>query len=125
MPSLCGSIVVEDEAKVARALQEGLEREEYDVVVARMGEEGFFLVSTEEFDLVILDIIPPGRDGLQVLSTLRSEGWSLPSFIRRARDASEDRAQGLGGGADDYIVKPLAFPEVSARIRALLKTGTD
>jgi two-component system copper resistance phosphate regulon response regulator CusR len=63
-------LIVEDETKVARALQEGLEREEYDVVVARSGEEGFYLVSAEEFDLVILDLMLPGRDGLQVLSTL-------------------------------------------------------
>lgn len=116
-------LVVEDEAKVARALQEGLEREEYDVVVARTGEEGFFLVSAEEFDLVILDLMLPGRDGLQVLSTLRKRGLVTPVLILTARDAIEDRVQGLDGGADDYLVKPFAFPELSARIRALLRRG--
>ena len=116
-------LVVEDEAKVARALQEGLEREEYVVVVARTGEEGFFLVSAEEFDLVILDLMLPGRDGLQVLSTLRKRGLVTPVLILTARDAIEDRVQGLDGGADDYLVKPFAFPELSARIRALLRRG--
>jgi len=88
-------LIVEDETKVARALQEGLEREEYDVVVARSGEEGFYLVSAEEFDLVILDLMLPGRDGLQVLSTLRKRGLVTPVLILTARDAIEDRVQGL------------------------------
>lgn len=116
-------LIVEDETKVARALQEGLEREEYDVVVARSGEEGFYLVSAEEFDLVILDLMLPGRDGLQVLSTLRKRGLVTPVLILTARDAIEDRVQGLDSGADDYLVKPFAFPELSARIRALLRRG--
>lgn len=115
-------LVVEDEAKVARAMQEGLEREEYNVVVARTGEEGFFLVSAEEFDLVILDLMLPGRDGLQVQSTLRKRGLVTPVLILTARDAIEDRVQGLDGGADDYLVKPFAVPELS-RIRALLRRG--
>ncbi len=116
-------LVVEDEAKVARALQEGLEREEYTVVVARTGEEGFYVVSAEEFDLVILDLMLPGRDGLQVLSTLRKRGLMTPVLILTARDAIEDRVQGLDKGADDYLVKPFAFPELLARIRALLRRG--
>ena len=116
-------LVVEDEAKVARALQEGLEREEYTVVVARTGEEGFYLVSAEEFDLVILDLMLPGRDGLEVLSTLRKRGLVTPVLILTARDAIEDRVQGLDKGGDDYLVKPFAFPELSARIRALLRRG--
>src|SRR3989475_4497722 len=116
-------LVVEDEAKVARALQEGLEREEYDVVVADTGEEGFYLVSAEEFDLVILDLMLPGRNGLQVLSTLRKRGLVTPVLVLTARDAIEDRVQGLDKGADDYLVKPFAFPELLARIRALLRRG--
>src|SRR5256712_10129009 len=116
-------LVVEDEAKVARALQEGLEREEYQVVIARTGEEGFYVVSAEEFDLVILDLMLPGRDGLQVLSTLRKRGLLTPVLILTARDAIEDRVQGLDKGADDYLVKPFAFPELLARIRALLRRG--
>ena len=116
-------LVVEDEAKVARALREGLEREKYEVVVAPTGEEGFFLVNAEEFDLVILDLMLPGRDGLQVLSTLRKRGMHTPVLILTARDAIEDRVEGLDKGADDYLVKPFAFPELLARVRALLRRG--
>src|SRR6059058_146822 len=116
-------LVVEDETKVARALREGLERENYEVVVAPSGEEGFFLVSAEEFDLVLLDLMLPGRDGLQVLSTLRKRGLQTPVLILTARDAIEDRVEGLDKGADDYLVKPFAFPELLARVRALLRRG--
>ena len=116
-------LVVEDEAKVARALQEGLERQQYEVVVAGTGEEGFYLVSAEEFDLVILDLMLPGRDGLQVLATLRKRGLVTPVLILTARDAIEDRVHGLDKGADDYLVKPFAFPELLARVRALLRRG--
>jgi DNA-binding response OmpR family regulator len=116
-------LVVEDEVKVARALREGLQREKYEVVVAPTGEEGFFLVNAEEFDLVILDLMLPGRDGLQVLSTLRKRGLQTPVLILTARDAIEDRVQGLDKGADDYLVKPFAFPELLARVRARLRRG--
>jgi len=115
--------VVEDEAKVARALREGLEREKYDVVVAPTGEEGFFLVNAEEFDLVILDLMLPGRDGLQVLATLRKRGLQTPVLILTARDAIEERVRGLDSGADDYLVKPFAFPEILARVRARFRRG--
>jgi two-component system copper resistance phosphate regulon response regulator CusR len=114
-------LVVEDETKVARALREGLEREKYEVVVAPTGEEGFFLVNAQEFDLVILDLMLPGRDGLQVLSTLRKRGLLTPVLVLTARDAIEDRVQGLDAGADDYLVKPFAFPELLARVRARLR----
>ena len=116
-------LVVEDEVKVARALREGLEREKFDVVVAPTGEEGFFLVNAEEFDLVILDLMLPGRDGLQVLATLRKRGLQTPVLILTARDAIEDRVLGLDSGADDYLVKPFAFPELLARVRARLRRG--
>src|SRR5258707_10169137 len=114
-------LVVEDEAKVAQALREGLERAKYEVVVAPTGEEGFFLASAEQFDLVILDLMLPGHDGLQVLSTLRKRGLQTPVLILTARDAIEDRVEGLDKGADDYLVKPFAFPELLARVRALLR----
>jgi DNA-binding response OmpR family regulator len=114
-------LVVEDEAKVARALREGLEHERYEVVIAPTGEEGFFLVNAEEFDLVILDLMLPGRDGLEVLSTLRKRGLDTPVLILTARDAVEDRVNGLDRGADDYLVKPFAFPELLARVRARLR----
>src|SRR6266403_796095 len=116
-------LVVEDESKVARALREGLERQGYQVVIAPTGEEGFFLVNAEEFDLIILDLMLPGRDGLQVLSTLRKRGLETPVLILTARDAIEDRVQGLDSGADDYLVKPFAFPELLARVRARLRRG--
>jgi len=116
-------LVVEDEAKVARALQEGLGREGYQVVLARTGEEGFYLVSAEAFDLVILDLMLPGRDGLEILSTIRKRGLVTPVLILTARDAVENRVQGLDQGADDYLVKPFAFPELLARTRALLRRG--
>ena len=114
-------LVVEDESKVARAIREGLERQGHQVVIAPTGEEGFFLVNAEEFNLVILDLMLPGRDGLQVLSTLRKRGLETPVLILTARDAIEDRVQGLDKGADDYLVKPFAFPELLARVRALLR----
>ena len=116
-------LVVEDEAKVARALQEGLEGEHYDVEVAKTGEEGFFRANAEMFDLVVLDLMLPGRDGIEILTTLRKRGVQIPVLILTAKDAVEDRVLGLDSGADDYLVRPFAFPELLARIRALLRRG--
>jgi len=116
-------LVVEDEPKVADALREGLESEDYEVEIARTGEEGFFLVNAQTFDLVILDLMLPGRDGLDILKTLRRRGLQTPVLILTARDAVEDRVTGLDCGADDYLVKPFAFAELLARIRALLRRG--
>jgi len=116
-------LVVEDEAKVADALREGLAGEHYDVVVARTGEEGFFRASAETFDLIVLDVMLPGRSGFEVLRTLREKGAATPVLMLTARDAVEDRVVGLDSGADDYLVKPFAFPELLARIRALLRRG--
>jgi DNA-binding response OmpR family regulator len=99
-------LVVEDEPKVADALREGLESEDYEVEIARTGEEGFFLVNAQTFDLVILDLMLPGRDGLDILKTLRRRGLQTPVLILTARDAVEDRVTGLDCGADDYLVKP-------------------
>ena len=116
-------LVVEDERKVAKALRDGLEAEHYEVTVARTGEEGFFLVNEQSFDLVVLDLGLPGRDGLEVLETLRKRGMQTPVLILTARDTLDDRIAGLDRGADDYLVKPFAFPELLARIRALLRRG--
>jgi len=116
-------LVVEDDKKVAKALREGLQAEHYDVRVASTGEEGFFLVNHELFDLVLLDLMLPRRDGIEVLTTLRKRGLQTPVLILTARDTVEDRVQGLDLGADDYLVKPFAFPELVARIRALLRRG--
>jgi len=116
-------LIVEDEARLAQALKRGLEAEHYEVKVAATGEDGFFLVSTEVFDLMILDLMLPGRDGFEALAALRGRGLQTPVLIISARDALEDRVRGLDGGADDYLVKPFAFPELLARIRALIRRG--
>lgn len=116
-------LVVEDERKVAKALKDGLESEHYEVTVAHTGEEGFFLVNEQAFDLVVLDVMLPGRDGLEVLETLRKRGMQTPVLILTARDSLPDRVAGLDRGADDYLVKPFALPELLARIRALLRRG--
>jgi len=116
-------LVVEDEAKVARALRDGFAAEGYEVAVARTGEEGFFRVSSETFDLVVLDLGLPGRDGLEILKTLRKKGHPTPVLVLTARDGVEDRVAGLDAGADDYVVKPFALAEVQARVRALLRRG--
>jgi DNA-binding response OmpR family regulator len=121
-------LVVEDEPKVGQALREGLESEGYEVTLAQTGEEGFFRASTHAFDLIILDVMLPGRDGIEVLQTLRKQGMKTPVLLLTAKDAIEDRVLGLDAGADDYLVKPFAFAELSARIRALLrrnKTETE
>jgi len=109
--------------KVANALKQGLEGERYDVAVATTGEEAFFQVSTAKFDLILLDWMLPGRDGIQVLTTIRERGLETPVLLLTARDALEDRVHGLNSGADDYLVKPFAFAELLARIRALLRRG--
>jgi len=116
-------LVVEDEQKVANALREGLEGERYDVVVERTGEDAFFRLTTEAFDLILLDLGLPGRDGLEILATLRAKGVKTPVLILTARDTLQDRVAGLDSGADDYLVKPFAFAELLARIRALLRRG--
>jgi len=116
-------LVIEDERKVAKALRDGLEAEHYDVSVAATGEEGFFLLNHEAFDLVVLDLMLPRRDGLEVLTTLRTRGLQTPVLILTARDTVDDRVSGLDSGADDYLVKPFAFPELLARVRALLRRG--
>jgi two-component system, OmpR family, copper resistance phosphate regulon response regulator CusR len=116
-------LLVEDERKVAKALQEGLEAESYSIAVAHTGEEGFSRVSSEPFDLVVLDVMLPGRSGIEMLSAMRSQGIRIPVLLLTAKDTLADRVLGLDAGADDYLVKPFAFPELSARIRALLRRG--
>ena len=114
-------LVVEDEVKVAGALREGLEAEGYRVRVAHTGEDGYFEASTQPFDLVVLDRMLPGRDGLEVLGALRGAGMLTPVLILTARDGVDDRVAGLDAGADDYLVKPFAFAELLARVRALVR----
>ncbi|MFC1628645.1 response regulator transcription factor [Gemmatimonadota bacterium] len=116
-------LVVEDQKKVAQALKEGLEAEHYEVDLAATGEDGFFQVSSQSYDLLLLDLMLPGRSGIDILRAMREQEIRTPVLILTARDAIEDRVVGLDAGADDYLVKPFAFPELLARIRALLRRG--
>lgn len=116
-------LIVEDEAKLARTLKRGLEEEGYRVEVAGTGEDAFFLASTRVYDVILLDILLPGRSGFEILQTLRRSGNTTQVLCLTARDAVEDRVRGLDLGADDYMVKPFAFPELLARIRALARRG--
>lgn len=108
---------------MANALREGLEADGYSVRVAHTGEEGFYLISAQPFDLAVLDVMLPGHDGFEILSTIRRRGIKTPVLLLTSRDAIEDRVRGLDIGADDYLVKPFAFPELLARIRVLLRRG--
>jgi len=116
-------LVVEDERKLAQVLSSALEADHYEVVVARTGEDGFYRANAELFDLVVLDLMLPGRSGLEILQTLRHRHVETPVLILTARDGVEDRVLGLDRGADDYLVKPFALAELLARIRALLRRG--
>jgi DNA-binding response OmpR family regulator len=116
-------LVVEDERKLAEVLSSALAAEHYDVVVARTGEDGFYRANAEVFDLVVLDLMLPGRSGLEILQTVRQRRIRAPVLILTARDGIDDRVLGLDLGADDYLVKPFALPELLARIRALLRRG--
>ena len=101
-------LVVEDEQKLAKALRDGLEADHHAVTVANTGEDGFYLASAERFDLLILDVMLPGRDGFEILTTLRQRGAVMPVLLLTARDSVEDRVRGLDSGADDYLIKPFA-----------------
>jgi two-component system copper resistance phosphate regulon response regulator CusR len=116
-------LVVEDEGKVRRGLERGFAAEGHEVVLAADGDEGYRKASGQPFDCIVLDIMLPGRDGLEVLADLRSAGRTVPVLLLTARDAVADRVAGLDSGADDYLVKPFAFAELLARVRALLRRG--
>jgi DNA-binding response OmpR family regulator len=116
-------LVVEDERKLAQVLSSALQSEHYEVVLSPTGQDGFFRANTEAFDLVVLDLMLPGRSGLDILQALRQRRVETPVLILTARDGVDDRVLGLDLGADDYLVKPFALPELLARIRALLRRG--
>jgi two-component system, OmpR family, copper resistance phosphate regulon response regulator CusR len=116
-------LIIEDDLKVAGAVKAGLAAEGYDVAHSRSGEDGYFRATTEPFDAILLDLGLPGRNGLEILAGLRGRGLSLPVLVLTARDTVEDRVLGLDSGADDYLVKPFAFAELVARLRALLRRG--
>jgi DNA-binding response OmpR family regulator len=116
-------LVVEDERKLADVVSAALQQERFEVVVAPSGEDGFYRANAELFDLVLLDLMLPGRSGLEILQTLRQRHIQTPVLILTARDGVDDRVLGLDLGADDYLVKPFALPELLARVRALLRRG--
>jgi two-component system, OmpR family, copper resistance phosphate regulon response regulator CusR len=116
-------LVVEDERKLAQVLASALQAEHYEAVVAATGEDGFYRATTEVFDLIVLDLMLPGRSGLDILHTVRQRHIQTPVLVLTARDGVDDRVLGLDLGADDYLVKPFALPELLARIRALLRRG--
>jgi two-component system, OmpR family, copper resistance phosphate regulon response regulator CusR len=114
-------LVIEDQRKLLQSLELGLREEGYDVITASNGQEGFEQASTVPIDAMVLDLMLPERDGLDVLRELRANGFNKPVLILTARDGVESRVEGLDSGADDYLAKPFAFAELLARIRALLR----
>ena len=116
-------LIVEDEKKVAGFIKKGLEEETYAIDVAYDGEEGLHLGKEGQYDLIILDIMLPKLDGLEILSQLRTQGNDVPILLLTAKDAVDDRVTGLNKGADDYLTKPFAFSELLARVRVLLRRG--
>ncbi len=116
-------LVIEDEERIATFIQRGLEEEGYAVDVAYDGRDGLKRACEDEYDLLVLDLMLPGLDGLDLLKRLRSENHSLPVLILTARDGVGDKVKGLDLGADDYLAKPFSFDEFVARIRALLRRG--
>jgi two-component system, OmpR family, copper resistance phosphate regulon response regulator CusR len=114
-------LIVEDEAKTAAYLRQGLSEHGFVVDVADQGDDGLHLARTGHYDLIVLDVMLPARDGWSVLAELRRSGTRTPVLFLTARDAIHDRVKGLELGADDYLVKPFAFSELLARVRALLR----
>lgn len=117
-------LVVEDEKKVASFIKKGLEEENYAVDIAYDGEEGLVLADINEYDLILLDIMLPKLDGIEVLRRIRGNGSGVPILMLTAKDAVEDIVSGLDSGSDDYLTKPFSFAELLARVRALLRRKT-
>lgn len=116
-------LIVEDEKKVAAFVKKGLEEETYAVDVAHDGEEGYLLAGTNQYDMIVLDLMLPKMDGLDVLARLRQQRNNTPILLLTAKDSVEDKVTGLNQGADDYLTKPFAFSELLARVRSLLRRG--
>lgn len=114
-------LVVEDEHKIAEALSKGLTQERFAVDLAYSGTDGYDMASSESYDLIILDLMLPGMDGIEVCNRLRKENIHTPILMLTAKNQVRDRVKGLDTGADDYLSKPFAFEELLARIRALLR----
>jgi two-component system, OmpR family, response regulator len=116
-------LVIEDETKVASFISRGLEEEGYTVEVAYDGKEGLDLLRSKDYDLVLLDLMIPHIDGLEVLKSARESGVKTPVLILTAKSAKEDVVRGLDTGSDDYLTKPFSFDELLARMRALIRRG--
>lgn len=118
-------LVIEDEHKIANAIRQGLEQERYAVDVAYDGSEGLATALGDAYDLILLDRMLPGIDGVEICKELRAKGQHVPILMLTAKDQVRDRVSGLDAGADDYVVKPFSFEELLARIRALLRRPHD
>lgn len=118
-------LVVEDEHSIAEALRKGLTQEKYAVDVAYTGTDGYEMATDADYDLIVLDLMLPGIDGMEVCSRLRRENIHTPILMLTAKNQIQDRVKGLNTGADDYLPKPFAFEELLARIRALLRRPTN
>jgi heavy metal response regulator len=118
-------LLVEDEKNVAAFIKKGLEEEAYTVDVAEDGPEGLLMATEANFDLIILDVMLPGMNGIELCKTLRAKGINKPILMLTAVDSVERKVEGLESGADDYLVKPFAFSELIARIKALLRRTSD
>ncbi len=116
-------LVVEDQPKMSRLLQRGLRDEGFATDVCVNGEDAIWMAGSTPFDAIVLDVMLPGIDGFETCRRLRADGVWAPVLMLTARDSVEDRVAGLDGGADDYLVKPFSFSELSARIRALIRRG--
>jgi DNA-binding response OmpR family regulator len=121
MPARSKILIIEDDRKMSAALVSGVEAAGYEVVAARSAEEGFFLVNSLQPDLLLLDLTLPQRNGLDILRQIRKEGLDVRVLILTSHNTIEDRVEGLRTGADDYLGKPFSFPELMARIDALLR----
>ncbi|MFQ5581694.1 MAG: heavy metal response regulator transcription factor [Mariprofundaceae bacterium] len=118
-------LVVEDEERVAQFIQKGLKEEGHAVDVSHDGEDGGFLAEVNDYDLIILDLMLPKKNGLVVCREIRERGVATPVLMLTARDSVEDKVRGLDAGADDYLPKPFAFEELLARVRALLRRRSE
>jgi two-component system copper resistance phosphate regulon response regulator CusR len=118
-------LLVEDEPRVARFVAKGLREKSYAVDIAMEGESTLYQTEINDYDLIILDVMLPGKDGFEICRELRGRGVNAPVLMLTARDAIDDRVEGLDSGADDYLVKPFEFKELLARVRALLRRARD
>ena len=116
-------LIVEDEKKVAKFVQQGLEEEHYAVDVVHDGDHGSIAALTKDYDLIILDILLPKRDGITIVKELRAQRITTPVLMLTAKTSIDNKVEGLDSGADDYLTKPFSFAELLARVRSLLRRG--